>query len=517
MRLLVAFAVFAAVATVGIVKSSPTVSYTVNIHDDKSDPIPSDFASFSLEVPCLPKMITYEDPTTGVRSPRQSYINIIDQLRLAAKGARGPNIRIGGNSADQTIFSVLPNTSIPTGDNNVVTLDDILSYGLVKKWNGTIVIGINLRNGRDPRNSVEYATSALTLLDPELIEAFEIGNEPDLFSNNGIRPEHPIYDYNRYLPQFIRYVDALREQSVPMPRIQGATVATEAWNNQLLNYTVNFTTPGPIGSYTQNVLRTVSHHFYPMPSATATIKQLLDHQSAYNPAWLFKDLAKASKDRGIPFVIGEGNSAFDGGRYGVSNTFASTIWGIDVMFWSASADIKRWNFHGCPDGAYTPLATQGTPYVDARPLFYGMWAFSHAIAAGSRLVDLKVANAGEETHDVVAWATRTDSWPNATEGNHRLCLTVLLSTTNSTYDAIDVSFALGSELASKAANIRVLAPQSRMLNATDGIYFGGLTFDNTTTGLPSGTPDVQTKMVDSSGKLDLTIEFSAILVVDIFW
>jgi hypothetical protein len=43
------------------------------------------------------------------------------------------------------------------------------------------------------------------------------------------------------------------------------------------------------------------------------------------------------------------------GVYNLSNTFAATLWSIDVVLNSALVGIDRFNFHGEPSGAYTTV------------------------------------------------------------------------------------------------------------------------------------------------------------------
>jgi hypothetical protein len=75
-----------------------TIDIAVNVSSHISERAASDFAGFSVEVHCFPLMAL--DGATG--KPRTSYINLLSYLTRASGGKIGPNVRIGGNSADQS-------------------------------------------------------------------------------------------------------------------------------------------------------------------------------------------------------------------------------------------------------------------------------------------------------------------------------------------------------------------------------------------------------------------------------
>ena len=53
----------------------------------------------------------------------------------------GPNIRVGGNSADESAF-VPSSTPLPSGDTYRITSADLDSYNVaIPTWNGTLTLG----------------------------------------------------------------------------------------------------------------------------------------------------------------------------------------------------------------------------------------------------------------------------------------------------------------------------------------------------------------------------------------
>jgi len=213
----------------------------------------------------------------------------------------------------------------------------------------------------------------------------------------------------------------------------------------------------------------------PAPPRVNTIYELLSTDRVETPV---KDLAPAiaeAKARGIPLYIGEGNSISCGGQRNVSDVFAAALWSVDALLTHAEAGILRWNFHGCPEGAYTAVAYADVQAdePDVRPLFYGMYAFTFATRGGA-LYGAKVASSSDL---IRAHAARTPG------GEWRV--TVVHKDPRAA-GAARVTVVLPRGAARGAGELsRLVAPRNDAF-ATAGITFAGQTWDGTTTGAPSG-------------------------------
>jgi hypothetical protein len=70
--------------------------------------------------------------------------------------------------------------------------------------------------------------------------------------------------------------------------------------------------------------------------------------------------------------MAEGNSCYNAGKPGVSDTFASALWVGDFCLQIASMGCVGINLHGGANGFYTPIAGSiGSGFV-VRPEFYGL-------------------------------------------------------------------------------------------------------------------------------------------------
>jgi hypothetical protein len=124
-------AVAAAAAVAGAAAAGDSVAVTVQAAT-VGFKVSSSFASFSYEVPCAPGMFTFNN------APRTSFVNLMNGLRNASSGGagRGPNIRIGGNSADESAYIPAP-APLPPNITYRITAADFQAYlSAVPLWNG---------------------------------------------------------------------------------------------------------------------------------------------------------------------------------------------------------------------------------------------------------------------------------------------------------------------------------------------------------------------------------------------
>ena len=112
----------------------------------------------------------------------------------------------------------------------------------------------------------------------------------------------------------------------------------------------------------------------PARSPDATLAQLLEPEpkQATMKAAGFATVAEAMKTAGLPYRMSEGNSCWDGGKPGVSDTLASALWCADTMLRFASMGWCGVNLHGGGNGFYTPIAGAPSTGFTRRPEYFGI-------------------------------------------------------------------------------------------------------------------------------------------------
>ena len=70
--------------------------------------------------------------------------------------------------------------------------------------------------------------------------------------------------------------------------------------------------------------------------------------------------------------MAESNSYWAGGKAGVSDAYASSLWAIDMIFQCALGGAAGINFQGGGVGNYTVIEDKAGAVVEARPVYYGL-------------------------------------------------------------------------------------------------------------------------------------------------
>jgi hypothetical protein len=346
---------------------------------------------FAQRVP-LPVTLTIGKPTgrriaedfTGLsyESAQLSDANFFagDNTRLieliAGLGQHGV-LRIGGNTSEYCFWKSDPQahgTSAnsvqgPLGPDKgnkaprrrVITeqairnLRDFLDH--VPGW--SLIYGLNLGLGT-PETAAEEAAFVSRVVGSKLL-AFQMANEPDLFYKNGLCPAS--YNADQFIIEWRRFFEAVRKR-VPDAPFAGPDTA---FNNDWLV---------PFAKAFRNDVKFVSSHYYaegPPNDPEMDIPRLLRPDPRLERE--FSGLQQVTRETGLPFQLAETNSCYGGGKEGVSDTFASALWGADYMFRIAQAGGIGVNFHGGGYGWYTPIAGTRAKGFEVRPLYYGMRLF----------------------------------------------------------------------------------------------------------------------------------------------
>jgi hypothetical protein len=282
-------------------------------------------------------------------------------------GARGV-LRIGGNTSEFTVWSPQgapaaahgtagPDTGGKHHRTYPITSEAIRNLAaFVEAVDWQLIYGLNLGKGT-PEQAAHEAKAVSKAAGRRLLE-FQIGNEPDLFHRNGLRL--PGWKFSDYFAQWKEFASAVRK-TVPEARFAAPDVAAN------VHWIVDFAKQG------KNEILELTGHYYaegPPTNPAMNIERLLHP----NPR-LDRDIPiiqRASRESGRPYRMAETNSCYRGGKPGVSDTFASALWGGDYMLQLEQAGFAGINFHGGGEGYYTPIAGSEAKGFSARPIYYGM-------------------------------------------------------------------------------------------------------------------------------------------------
>jgi hypothetical protein len=267
----------------------------------------------------------------------------------------GPSIlRIGGNSVDRTTWT----PDGPGGTAGLVAPADIAGLAaFVRSAGWRVIYGINLGTNM-PAAAAAEATVAARALGADLY-GFEIGNECDLYSSNGLRPI--TYTPADFFAEWSAYASAIRA-SVPNAPLTGPASA-----GSVGSWTV------PFASAQAHSVTLLTQHYYRANGQlpTSTIALLLAGDP--NLPGELAQLRAAARGISGGYRLAEANSFSHGGAPNVSDGYGTALWAIDFLLLNARNGSAGVDFHGGGNGTgYTPIADSAGAVVAVRPVYYGM-------------------------------------------------------------------------------------------------------------------------------------------------
>ncbi len=350
-------------------------------------PIPRSFAGFSMEYWAAPSYL-------GGTRPNPIFARLVQTLAAGGNGA--PTIRIGGNSTDETWWNPggVPKPPGITNDVTPAWLSVLRAWTTQTKT--PMMLGLNLAMP-DPSNSAAYAQAAFGAVPPGLLAAFEIGNEPDLYTQpRTFRVGSRVIARGQRRPSVYSYADYRKELAAmratvgavaPLAPLEAGGFASAAWED---NEDDILSQPGPrplaFSAHTY-AMHTCDRN--PHRKKVSFAKALLGPSALAPPVARMAQLAAVASSHGSSFRVSEMNSANCGGVHGASDALASALWGADSMFSLADAGVRGVNFHTFTGAFYAPVdfgLHKGHFAGFVHPLFYAMLMFNRAAPQGARML-----------------------------------------------------------------------------------------------------------------------------------
>lgn len=420
-------------------RDGTSLTLTVN-SSAKRNTIPADFTGLSYEAAQLghPRFFSARN---------HSLIALF--RRLAPHGV----LRIGGNTAEYTTWSsddradlknhtpsaINPDAGTAARTASILTpqaIDNLRDFLDATGWR--VIYGLNLRHGTPEMAAAEAAYVQSTLKQRLLF--FQIGNEPDLNHADDSKQRWTFDHYWKLWRQF----HAAVLQAVPEAQFGAPDIASR------MDWLIEVAEKRPD-------IAMLTGHYYaegPPKDPKMTIEYLL-HRGKNPATQEIPSVHQAVQILGKPFRMSEGNSCYDGGKPGVSDTFASALWCGDYMLQVAQAGYVGVNLHGGGDGFYTPIAGSESEGFVARPIYYGMLLTQHF--DGSTFLDAALDNPSNA--NVTAFAG---------ENGQRLKIAIFNKDPQAATIALHCT---GASQASKSAEVYLL--QAPAIDSKSGVTFGG--------------------------------------------
>ncbi|KAK7754334.1 hypothetical protein SLS62_003627 [Diatrype stigma] len=331
--------------------------------------------------------------------PNMLTFNLIDNL--ANYTGKPPHVRIGGNTADYMVFDQSQNEWAWTlndqqkGQGNLKPNHMIIGprfFEAVSRFppNTPLTWGLNMAYN-EPDWEEEITTMAQQVIDRvkhlDLV-SFELGNEPDLWLQNGFRSGQ--WGGRTYVEEWLTRAEAvwtevLKPNHLPSNMFEigctASTVGTDFQIRDLMSFDANRKVAGSDATYIGGWNQHDYYYFIGVSSYPITLEYLmrLATTEVQFKAWV--EQVEQSKATQIPYVVREMGIIGPLGLAGISDVFGGALWTLNFLLYSASLGVSSVQFHMTDNSdasAWQPIQMlDREPFV--RPLYYGMAAFDQII------------------------------------------------------------------------------------------------------------------------------------------
>jgi hypothetical protein len=406
--------------------------------------IPEDFLGVSIETHA---MLPEADGPCRFNPGDKPLISMFKTIGIK-------NLRVGGNTVDD------PKTKVPDKSD----IDPF--FGFARAAGVKVIYTMRLKPPVDVAAQAETAKYILDHYAADL-DTFQLGNEPNLYPNGK--------KWDQYKTPWLEQADAILKLA-PDAKFCGPSTAggDGSWQRNMATepqfagkvklitvhdyfggngLSVKEETPGgpPLGKGEV--------------SRTAARDKILSAGIEKSYQKLYDSFAPTAAKANLPYRLEETNSFYNAGAEGVSNSYASALWGLEYLWFWADHDAVGVNFHTGDKTAangnhlrnswYALFWKQGDGF-DPHPLAYGCKAFDLG-SHGKRLA-VKLDGADENLH---AHAVLLD--------DGRVAVTLINMAHAADSPALTVSF----PTAFSSAETWTMSESDGDIAATKGVTLGG--------------------------------------------
>jgi hypothetical protein len=368
-------------ADAGIDDSDVARDVTVNVDlGQVGRALPGDFIGLSLEYSLV-------GPYLG-RDPAQLNPAFKHLLKNLGTGT----LRIGGGTTDTSCWRTDAGAPLPSGCSIEISSNSLHIIARTMQETGwRAILGVNLSH-YSPSTALDFARDGIApaFTDGGLF-GLQFGNEPDLYAIQGRRPD--TWNHGDFVSQWKSYAEAIHDNATTSSmRFLGPVYgARSQWFQSLPSFIT--------GAGNRLSGGGVALHDYPMSKCDGEVympEDLLADGAIDESRQKASTAAEAAAAGGAELMIDQAASISCGGADGVTNRFASALWGIDYILTLAEAGASRIAFHSQSGAYYDPIVSTST-LVDGKwiystrvlPIYYGMLLASRA--GGGRLLEARVA------------------------------------------------------------------------------------------------------------------------------
>lgn len=467
---------------------------------------------------------------TGGSVTNALSVNLLSNL--AKYTGAPPHLRIGGNTGDYMIYvpshdsyNVGPNPNA-VGQGNIPT--DHLIFGpryfevLDRFPRGTpVTFGLNLAyNETDYLDHiVASADAARTGLKNVDLVSFEIGNEPDLYLQNGFRTGQ--WDGQVYTSQWLDRAKAVYQRVLEPngkasnffePACTASTIGTSFMIQDLASFgiaDINDSANSFVSSWNQHDY----YYYIGVSRYVLTMDRFMDLSTTVTQFRDWTIQVRQATDTGYPYALREMGVVGPLGYAGITDTFAASLWTLNFLLYAAGLNISSVQMHMTDNSnasSWQPIPFYGNqPFI--RPSYYGYAAMAQLIGRGC---STQVVGIPIETFPS-GYKDRIGVYTTYQEG--RLAALVFINTVVANASDAKGTFTVDLSLpdfSGQTLHLSYLTADGA--DSTQGTTWSGISYDTSGDGSPTIVKsDSKNITIDSSGSISIEVRDSQAVVANI--
>jgi len=494
------------------------IPVTESLPEDHSDFIDPSFAGFGIEPSNLFSF-------TGFAEPNELTFQLLDNL-VSYAGAP-PHIRLGGNTQDYMVFSEDMDqyswVNNPSSAGGGAFASDHMLIGptffeVANRFpEGTpITWGLNLAY-QQPDYIDRLVTMANQVISgiPRLrLVSFEIGNEPDLYAQNGFRTGP--WGGDVYVDEWLDRASALYEQVLQPNNLPsnffepGCTASTIGTSFQIQDLDSLGITVQANDSSTSYIASWNQHDYYyyisvsTYPLTLYTMMTLSTTKDQFD-AWVTQ--IQQADNTPYPYALREMCSVGPIGYEGITNTFGASLWSLNFFLYAATLNITSVEMHMTDNSnasAWQPIEMYGRqPFV--RPNYYAWAAFDQIIGPSCQAQVAPISNLdypGDYGGRVEAYSVYQDGQLDTI-----VIINANMANVSESKESLTISLSLPSSLSGQVLHLAYLTSDGA--DATANTTWNGISFEQSGNGSPTtvDTTDA-TATIASDGSATITVRDS---------
>lgn len=465
---------------------------------------------------------------TGGAETNQFSVNLMENL--AKYTGKPGHIRIGGNTADYFLYQadmtqyIIKENSNSVGQGAIASDSNIIGPGFFEAVSrfptGTpITFGLNLAyNEDDYLDQLALMASAAVnnLTNVELI-SFEIGNEPDLYAQNGFRTG--TWDGSTYVDQWTTRAKAVYERVLKpagwnVNSFEGpctaSTIGTTFEISMLVDNGIQANVEGSSAPYLKAWNQHDYLYFIDVSTFPITVNWMMDLDNTDSQFEYWESQIKIALDTGLPYQLREMQSVGPVGLAGVSDTFGAALWNLNFFLLGTTMNVSSVQMHMTDNShaaPWQPIERNGIA-KNVRPVYYAYAAMAQIIGSGNGTTQV---SALPNTDVPEAYKSHVRMY--AAYGSGELTSVIIVNSkqansSETNKGSLDVSLSL-SDYKGQTLYLSYLTADGA--DSTTGMTWNGMSYSDDD-GKASKVGDVQTVKISDDGDATVSVRDSEAVV-----